>query len=77
VTCGAAVSDITPSSFSWGRQGFAYFYEPPPKMPADFASCMTKALLHVVPRTGPISSAKLRREMDAIYDSCSGFKERL
>jgi len=77
VTCGSVVSDVTPSSFTYGSQGFEHFYEPPPKMPRDFATCMTSALIHVVPRTTTISSAKINREMDAIYAACGGLKDRL
>jgi len=77
VTCRSVISDVTSSSFSYGRQGSAFFFEPPPKMPEDFVTCMTSALVHVVPRTGPISSAKLNREIDAIYDSCSGYRNGL
>ena len=77
VTCGSVVAQVTPSSFTYGRQGTASFFEPPPKMPKDFVTCMTSALIHVVPRTAPISSAKLNREMDAIYETCSRIKNRL
>lgn len=77
VTCRSVVSDVTPSSFTWGSQGFAHFYESPPKMPKGFATCMTSALIHVVPRTGPISSTRLNREIDTIYMSCSELKNRL
>ena len=77
VTCRSIVSNVTPSSFTWGSVGVDHFYETPPKMPADFATCTTSALVHVVPRISPISSAKLSREMDAIYDTCSGSNDRL
>jgi hypothetical protein len=77
VTCGSVVSDVTPSSFNYDSQGFARFYEPPLKMPRDFATCMTSALIHVAPRTTTISSGKLNRKVDAIYATCSGLKGRL
>jgi hypothetical protein len=71
VTCGSVVSQVTPSSFTYERQGSVSFFESPPKMPRDFVQCMTSELIHVVPRTGRISSTKLNRDMDAIYSSCS------
>jgi hypothetical protein len=39
-------------------------------------SCMNSELIHVVPRSGRISSAKLSRDMGAIYTSCSGLKAK-
>jgi hypothetical protein len=77
VTCGTVVSDVTPSSFTYDRQGAAHFYESPPKMPRDFATCMTSALIHVVPRATTISSGELNRKINAIYMTCSGLKDRL
>jgi hypothetical protein len=77
VTCRSVVSHVTPSSFTWGSQGFESFYERPWKIPKDFVQCMTSALINVVPRTGHISSAKLNRDMGAIYTSCSGFKTKV
>lgn len=77
VTCRSIVSNVTPSSFTWGSVGVYHFYETPPKMPADFATCMTSVLVHLVPRIGPISSAKLSRELGAIYETCSGSNDRL
>jgi hypothetical protein len=74
VTCGSVVSQLTASSFTYGWHGFASFFEAPWKMPNDFVSCMTAELIHVVPRSGRISSAKLSRDMGAIYASCSGLK---
>jgi hypothetical protein len=76
MTCGSVVSQVTPSSFTYTREGFASFFEAPWKMPKDFVSCMNSELIHVVPRSGRISSAKLCRDMDAIYTSCSGLKAK-
>ena len=76
VTCGSVVADVTPASFTYGSQGFEHFYEPPPKIPTDFATCMTSALIHVVPRTTTISAGKLNRKMDAIYATCSGLSSQ-
>lgn len=72
VTCRSVTSYVTPSAFTWKKVGVIHFYAVPPKMPTDFATCMTSALVHVVPRFGRLSSGKLNREMDAIYARCSG-----
>ena len=76
VTCGSVVANVTSGTFTYGSQGFEHFYEPPPKMPRDFATCMTSALIHVVPRTTTISAGKLNRKMDAIYATCSGLSSQ-
>ena len=72
VMCRSVVSQVTPTSFTYQKGASVSFYESPPRMPKDFRTCMSSALIHVVPRTGPISSVKLNREMTALYDSCSG-----
>jgi len=62
---------------TWQWLSSEHFYESPPNMPKDFATCVTSALTHVFPRTGPISPTRLNRTMVAIYKSCSGSRNRL
>jgi hypothetical protein len=85
VKCRSVVYHVTPSSFTYGSPGFGVFFEQSPKVSKDFATCMTSALIHVVPRVGHISvnrggmwtlSRKLQRKSNAIYTGCGGLKGR-